>query len=359
MIRILAITLFLFLPSLSQAQFGYFNTEEFWNKLVLHQPGEKISIPAGDTALIVATNRIMDTSSFRFLPEFRDGKTIRYFVVYASNGKWHLHPVSGLKPAVQVFKDNNRDWVVYTEGMGKFFTTDVDRGLNLSGQYDVNVLLLDYPSITTHRKRLGNYFFAKKNAALAHQDFVLVLDTLEDLQQQQYMGNGEVSLFFHSMGNIAMRQIVKNHRLSEINDRVWATNLILNAPCVPARGHKKWVDQIRFARNIYIHYNPEDFTLGGAYLLSKRHQLGMKAKKPLSKKPVYINFSTIAGKGHSNFLNLKGRNEIPEAAFDHYNRIFHGNPLPLQDTTLYKPTAYKGIGYDILPSEGRRLVNHP
>jgi hypothetical protein len=32
--------------------------------------------------------------------------------------------------------------------------------------------------------------------------------------------------------------------------------------------------------------------------------------------------------------------------------------LLLQDTTLYKPTAYKGIGYDILPAESKKVVNH-
>src|SRR5690606_19225388 len=120
--------------------------------------------------LIVVSNRVMDKSNFRYLPEKRDGKQIRYFVVYSRKGNWLVQPVSSLKQAVSLMPDKNKDWLVYTEGMGKFFTSDVDRGMTMAAQYDVNVILLDYPSITAHKKRLGNYFFAKKNAAIAYKD---------------------------------------------------------------------------------------------------------------------------------------------------------------------------------------------
>jgi len=356
--RILVISLFLFLPYVTHAQFEYFNSEAFWRKFVLHKQGEKFTYNAADTVILVASNRVMDTSTFRFLPELRDGKTVHYFLVYSDQGQWHVQPVDGLREGVQCLKGNNRDWVVYTEGMGKFFTSDVERGMHLSAQYGVNVLLLDYPSITTQRKRLGNYYFAKQNAAIAHKDFIYVLDTLKELRLQWQLGTGSVNLFFHSMGNIMMRQIVKNDKLGQINDAVWVDNLILNAPCVPARGHKKWVDKISFAKRTYIHYNPKDFTLGGAYLLSKRHQLGMKVRKSISDKATYINFNSLVDKGHSNFLNLKGRNKIPDAAYNHYNILFHGKGLPLEDTTLYQPSAYKNIGFDILPSESKDVVNH-
>ena len=112
---------------------------------------------------------------------------------------------------------------------------------------------------------------------------------------------------------------------------------------------KKLLDQIKFAKNIYINYNPGDYTLGGAYIMSKRYQLGKQVRKPLSKKAVYINFETLVDKGHSNFLNLTGRNEIPEAAFQYYNTILHGDTAAVHDTHHYQPTTYRGIGYDLLP----------
>src|SRR5690606_7855817 len=119
-----------------------------------------------------------------------------------------------------------------------------------------------------------NYFFAKKNAAIAYQDFVPVLDTIQMMHTTGDMGRKTINLFFHSMGNIVLRQIINEGKLAEINETQWVSNLILNAPCIPQHGHKKLLDKIRFAQNIYISYNPADYVLGGAYLVSKRYQLG-------------------------------------------------------------------------------------
>jgi hypothetical protein len=339
----------LLLPLFSFAQFEYFNSEQFWNKLQLHRADETPDIHTTDTVIIVASNRVRDTSTFRYLPEKRDPGHIRYFVVYTGNGKWNVQPVSSLKQAVSLMPDKNKDWVVYTEGMGKFFTSDVDRGMSMTGQYDVNVIMFDYPSLTAHRKQTGNYFFAKKNATVAYNDFVPVLDTIQMMQNNHQLGTEGVNLFFHSMGNIVMQQIIKRGKLPQINETQWVNNLILNAACIPQRGHKKLLDQIKFAKNIYINYNPGDYTLAGAYFMSKRYQLGKQVRKPLSKKATYINFETIAGKGHSNFLNLTGRNEIPDAAFQYYNTILHGDTVAVHDTRHYQPTTYRGIGYDLLP----------
>jgi len=347
--RILYSFLLLLLPLFSFAQFAYFNSEQFWNKLQLHNADEAPNIHPTDTVIIVASNRVMDKSTFRYLPEERDGKQIKYFVVYSGDGKWNVQPVSSLKQAVSLMPDRNKDWVVYTEGMGKFFTSDVDRGMSMTGQYGVNVIMFDYPSLTAHRKRTGNYFFAKKNATIAYKDFVPVLDTIQMMQDEHQLGGQGVNLFFHSMGNIVMQQIIKRGKLSQINESRWVNNLIFNAPCIPQRGHKKLLDQIKFARNIYINYNPGDYTLAGAYFMSKRYQLGKQVRKPLSKKAVYMNFETLAGKGHSNFLNLSHREEIPRAAFEYYNIILHGDTVDLSNADRYKPTTYRGIGYDLLP----------
>ncbi|HRO42441.1 MAG TPA: hypothetical protein PL009_06380, partial [Flavipsychrobacter sp.] len=214
---------------------------------------------------------------------------------------------------------------------------------------DVNVILLDYPSITAKRKRTGNYFFAKKNASMAYIDFVPVMDSIRMLQEAKMLGNSGVNLFFHSMGNIVMRQIIKKRKLDCLNSSQWVNNIILNAPCIPQHGHKKLLDQINFAKRIYINYNPGDYTLGGAYLMSKRYQLGKQVQKPLSEKTVYINFNKLVGEGHSNFLDFHNRKSIPEAAKKHYNKLLHGERLDVDDTSVYQISEHKGIGYDIVP----------
>jgi hypothetical protein len=126
-------------------------------------------------------------------------------------------------------------------------------------------------------------------------------------------------------------------------------NLILNAPCVQQEGHCKWMDKIKFAKHIYIHYNPDDYTLSGAQLMSAHRQLGQKVQNPVSKRAYYINFNTLVGDGHSNFLSLHDREPAKKAALNHYRVLLHGDTIQLSNRKLYKPATYNKIGWDILP----------
>lgn len=335
------------LPIAAFGQADYFNSDAFWDKLVVEPPHKTPKLTEADTSIIIVTNRALDTCK-RFCTEQRAGG-VRYYFVYSENNKWHLIPFRSLKAALMLIPAKNNDWVVYTEGMGKFFTTDLDRGMQVAAQYGVNVLMMDYPTLRNDKKQIRNYFFAMKNAKVADEDFAPVIDTVAAFRSKGLMGKGHINLFFHSMGNIVLMNIVKDGYLGAFNNKKWVDNLILNAPCVPQRKHKEWLNQIRFAKHIYIHYNPHDFTLGGAYLMTKMNQLGMKVKPPLSKQAIYINFNTIVGKEHSYFVSLYGRDAIKPQAHRHYNTLFHGRQVNVKDTNLYKPSVYKHIGYDILP----------
>lgn len=341
--------LFLFCSLNVQAD-NYYNSDEFWNRLQLDKGMPEIGKTKIDTAIVVASNRaLLPDDNLRFMSEEADTGVIRYYYVYAYKGKWHVLQADNLQKAIGYMPEQNRDWVVYTEGMGKIFTSDIDRGMRLAAQYDVNILLLDYPSIRSDLKRIANYKFAISKARAAYKDFVPVLDTVQQLRLTNKMGKGSMNLFFHSMGNIVAYKTVTSGKILMLNDKVWVDNLILNAPCVPEKKHKKWVDKLTFAKHVYIHYNPRDHTLLGAHLLSLKKQLGEKVKKPISKNATYINFNKIADRGHSNFLSLPGREPATKAASVHYNTLFHGNEVEVSDTTKYKPTGYHNIGYDLLP----------
>ena len=333
---------------LLQAEGDYFNSEAAWQKMQLQQ-GALPKLFSTDTFIIVASNRKLDTT-LRYALETREDSGVHYFLVLAKGGKWLVYSQSSLAQSLSATKgDNNRNWVIYTEGMGKLFTTDVDRGMAMASQYGVRVLLLDYPSISTTRKSLGNYFFAIKNARRTPRYFLPVIDSFR-LLQPAMLPDANVHLFFHSMGNNLMRGIARSKELECINSEVWADNLILNAACVKQGGHHKWMNKVKFAQYKYIHYNPQDRTLFLAHLVSKKRQLGERVRKPLAANTTYINFNTLTGeRGHSNFLNLTGRKPIPSISYEHYGKLFNSQPLNLNDTTVYKPSAYRGIGYDILP----------
>ncbi len=294
----LIIIFFALIPFIAKAQsnnpIGDFNGEAFWQKVKLTQHLPARALTANDTVMVVVSNRKeAKEDKLRYMSESCDENSLHYFFVFTDRGIWHVLPTESLERAISLMPDKNRDWVLYTEGMGKLFTTDIFRGLMVAGQYNVNVIMFDYPSITTTKKSFGNYFFAIGNARKAYKYFTPALVQVKQLRAANKMGNGKLSMFYHSMGNHVARQIVKKHKLNAINDIVWVDNLVLNAPCVPRRGHKKWINKIHYAKAIYINYNQYDFTLGGAYLASKKLQLGHKPVRNISDNAVYVNFNTI------------------------------------------------------------------
>ena len=325
-----------------------FNDTNWWERLVYEEKPVVKDFLGTDSAIIVISNRGKTGESLRFMSEVRGDGELLYFFVYAYKGKWHVLKVKDLPAAVKHMPESNRDWVVYTEGMGKIFTAELNRGMMMNAQYKVNVIMLDYPSITTNKKQLGNYLFSIKNARASYKDYVPVLKTIKEQHTQRKLGTGNMTLFFHSMGNYLMEQTVKKKQLQLLNDTVWANNIILNAPCVPQHHHAKWLNKIQFSKNIYVHYNPEDRTLYWPELFNKKKQLGRRLRKPLSSNAHYVNFHPVVGGGHSYFLTLRGRTVLDSVSFKHYNTILHGNSVDLSSKS-YRPSSYRSIGVEILP----------
>lgn len=347
MLRSVLFVLSLLFTISATAQYDWYNSDAFWSRLTL-DAAPPSDISAADTPFVIVSNRRPDANSPRFMSQQRDNGTLHYFLVYSRNGLWHIYETANLAQSISLMPDKDRDWVAYVEGMGKLFTSDLERGFALSGMYGVNTLMFDYPSINTSKKQLGNYFFAMHNARTIYKDFTPVLAGFRRLRLHDSAGTGHLSLLFHSMGNNMIRESVRHKQLGSINECVWVDNLILNAPCVPQAGHRKWLGKVRFAKNIYVHYNPGDFTLGGAYLVSKKNQLGMKVKRHTCDNACYINFNTLVGKEHSYFLDLPNRYPSPPEAKRHFTALLHGSTI---DTRLpaYTPSAYRHIGWDIVP----------
>src|SRR5687768_8602201 len=116
--RLLLALILIISLSAAKAQGDYYNTPEFWSRLKLETKLESPHIKP-DTAIVVVSNRAPQNDKLRFMSEERDGTQLRYYYVYARNGKWHVLPVQSLKDAIQLMPEHNRNWVVYTEGMGK------------------------------------------------------------------------------------------------------------------------------------------------------------------------------------------------------------------------------------------------
>ncbi len=317
--------------------YDYYNTDDFWNRLKLERTGPLPEPGTGDTCILVASNRAPGADSLRFMSEERGEGSLRYFIVCSGGGKWHLQPCLSLRDGVRALQRRSpRPWVIYTEGMGKIFTSDLDRGMRLAGQYGVNVILLDYPSIHTGYGGYKNYRFAWNSSTSIYRDFSPVFDSLRRIRPSE-LGLEPLSMFFHSMGNNLIRKLVQKSRPGEREQAGWVDNLVLNSPCVPRRGSRRWTDSLRLARRVYVNYNPGDRTLKLASLAGFRGILGLGPKRKASRNATYINFNEVAGGGHSNFLGLHGRPDPPAAAFAHYRLLLRGGAIPLGDTSRYLP----------------------
>lgn len=332
-------------PALAQDNF---NDTAWWERLVHEKKPAINDFSLIDTCIVVVSNRMVTDNGLRFMSETRGNGSLQYFFVYAYKDRWHVLKASNLQKAISYMPKQNNDWVVYTEGMGKIFTSELNRGMQMNAQYDVNVIMLDYPSITTTKRQLGNYLFSIKNARASYKDHAPVLQNIKKLYTGGKMGKGNMTLFFHSMGNYLLRQTVRKKQLFMLNDKRWVDNIILNAPCVPQHAHAKWVNQINFSERIYVHYNPEDNTLYWPELFNKKKQLGRRLRGPLSAKVNYINFHSLVGDNHSYFLSLQGREPVLPISWQHYNKVLHGDSVVLE-AKPYKPSIYKNRGVDILP----------
>ncbi len=332
----------------SMAQAEEFNTDEVWKTFrfngapvsdaVKQQYAEK---PC-DSCLIMISNRKLQKDSLRFMSEYREAGRLYFFLLVPEAGQWQAHRYKKLEDAINDLSAmrHSQDWVVYAEGMGKIFTSNADRAQRMSALYDVNVLMFDYPSITTTLSQRKNFKFAEENSKTSVTEFYRALTEIRRIktrEKESPLATQHVSIFMHSMGNNLLKELVKNGTVNALNKPMWADNLILNAACINQKGHAKMLEQVKFASHIIVNSNPNDKILKGASVLTMSKQLGNTVKAPFCNQATYINFSGISGKEHNYYLDVYGK-IIPPAAKVYYKTILHGGVPELKDTAAFAPT---------------------
>lgn len=313
----------------ARAQLTSYNSNESWSRFAL-QPETFKPLLNSDTCLVFVTNRYIHADSLRFVDEFLDTTSLKYFFLEKLNGKWNVYKENTLKEAMEHLP-KKKDIVVYAEGMGKIFTSNVERAQLMSSQYNVNVVMFDYASINTSYKPSKNFKFARNNARLSARQYLSLLQEFKDAKQRQeeWIAGAKLTTFYHSMGNIILEQMIRHHDISSINQEPFVDNLVINAACVPSKHHAEWVEQIKFARQVYVHYNRRDLQLKGAHLLTLRKQLGEKTrKKDYADNAIYINFHDMVGWQHSYFMNFPYNEfKLSPAMVAYFSRLFNGQGI--------------------------------
>lgn len=313
----------------ARAQFAAHNSNEHWSKFLLQPETLKPPINS-DTCLVFVSNRHIHPDSLRFVDEFLDTASLKYFFLEKTGGKWNVYQAATLGEAMEHLP-RGKDIVVYAEGMGKTFTANVARAHLMAAQYHVNVVMFDYASTNSTYKPSKNFKFARTNAKLSAGQYLALLKELQQAKMSDapWIQGTKLTTFYHSMGNIILEQMIRHHDISSINTIPFVDNLVINAACVPQKRHAQWVQQIGFAKQVYVHYNRMDLQLKGAHLLMMKKQLGEKVKKRArAENAVYVNFHDMVGWRHSYFMNFPYNEfKLSAAMVAYFSRILNGHGI--------------------------------
>jgi hypothetical protein len=225
----------------------------------------------------------------------------------------YVMPVKSMDEAARYLPEN-RDFLVYVDGHGKTFDQVLERGFALSGRFDINMVIFDWPT---------NYLALRKTAYAADEvaaNFVVAMNKLNALHEKYYPSS-VVSAIFHSMGNNILKNITNKHLLKYMPVHLFS-NLILNAAAVKQEN--------------YITINHDDRTLKGAKLLRLANQLGLGYKGRTADNAQYVNFSQVASTEHNLFLGKSQAEKENQYIYGFYDQAFHGKAVNFNNETAYQ-----------------------
>jgi hypothetical protein len=302
-----------------------------WEKIRMARQGE--SIAPQDTLILLYSNRTFHPNRPKIFGDYIDSsETCRSFWIQSKKREWLIFPLHAVEDGLPYFE--NRDVVVYGEGMGKNFVLATERALAVSNQYKVAVVLMDYPSIHPELNMHKNFQFSRTNAYATAPSFVNLLLALQDYKRKQKEDTqARYTLFLHSMGNIMLQRMVEDRLDSTLRSPLFDL-VVLNAPCVPQKHHNVWLEKMTLGKTTLVHYNHQDKQLNGAMLLLGRKQLGARPKFPLAQNAQYVDFHPLVGTLHSTFVDIPGRPPIHPHARHYFYPLFHGEVPPFSDSSF-------------------------
>ncbi len=305
----------------------------YWDDLTLVDSSKKIVL--ADTMTIIYSHRKMHAQQKEFLSqEYDTSQQAHVLLAVCKNLKWTFYQMKDLSSAM-MYLPKNKNWCFYIEGFGKTFPLAHYRAAGLATQYNLNVVIYDYPSYNEHKNVIANYFLTLKTAKKSSAQLPTFLKLMAQFTTEYKAKNNNThfSLLVHSMGNIIVKEAVESKLLNGLQQPI-VDRLILNNPCVKAKHHENWVDSIPWAQEVFIHHNKKDRQLMGAYLLQKQKMLGKIAKQGNSKKAYYVDFYKLMGSQHNAFLNKPAYPKIPSIAQEYYSNLFTGQIFPFYSLSI-------------------------
>lgn len=314
---------FLFVTFITKAQFSGYTFCD-WDKIILKED----YVPTNeDTAIVFVSVREYFPNETEFMNyELDKGLKLRYFTIYFHHRNWICVPRQNLADA---FSGTNKkkDVVVYGEGMGKDFPADIDRATRLTRVYDVTTVMFDWPTYRPNLTGGKNYKKARRQSTRVSSALCDLFKELEKMKPEIKTDSANLTLLLHSLGNRLIKEAVTNNFIAK--NKLF-DDIVLNAPCVKMRRHRKWLEKLNIQENIYLTRNNKDRTLLLAKLAGFTEQLGRRSALRKAKNAIYLNFSPVLEKEHNYFLmtNVLARHPDLKSI---YSDIFHGKKVDFSD----------------------------
>ncbi|MCZ8286143.1 MAG: alpha/beta hydrolase [Bacteroidia bacterium] len=270
-----------------------------WSKVILNK---NYLSTKGDTCIFVVSTRHYNDTLHEFMDyDYDTTGHLKYFAVYFQGARWTAVPYSNLQSLLDLKQTEFKNFVVLTEGLGKTFTSGMDRATRLMRTYDIDELFFDWPTKRPYMKSGKNFRTTYKvsyEVATPYARFLEEFQSYKDTHRSKFR---ITTLMFHSMGNLVLMYDLKNDLFKNIKPGM-VDNVILNAACVPQRKHAKWLSKLTFSKNNFVTINNRDRNLNGARFVMLARILGEKVKRPLTPGVHYVSFSKVLEREHNYYL---------------------------------------------------------
>jgi hypothetical protein len=302
-----------------------------WTKMVLNK---NYTCTKEDTCIFVVSTRHYNDTLKEFVDyDYDTTGSLKYFAVYFQGAKWTAVPYSNLESLLDL-KTDFKNFVVFTEGLGKTFTSGIDRATRLRRLYDIDELFFDWPTQRPYMKSGKNFRTTYTVSREVAKPYARFLEEFQSYKETHASKFKITTLMFHSMGNLVLMYDLKNDLFKNIKPGL-VDNVILNAACVPQRKHAKWLSKLSFSKHTFVTINNRDRNLNGARLALFCRILGEKVKRPLAPGVHYVSFSKVLEREHNYYL-IRPLLEQKPYLKKFYADIFAGN-MPV----LEYPEGYK------------------
>lgn len=254
-----------------------------------------------DTCLLVVSTRHYHDSLKEFLDyDYDTTASLHYFAVYFRGNAWTAVPYSNLESLLDL-KPSLRNLVIFTEGLGKTYTSGVNRATMLMRLYHIDEIFFDWPTQRPYMSRGKNFKTTYQVSGEVAKPYATFLGEFQRYKDSHAPKFQSITIMFHSMGNLILMHGLRSGLFSNIHPG-FADQVILNAACVPQKRHAQWLSKLQFSKEIFVTINDRDRNLRGARLILLRHVMGETTKKPYLPGIHYVDFSKVLNREHNYYL---------------------------------------------------------